>query len=160
MKLHDSVTHIHTINRFNTLESDFRAVHGDRYSYDKVVYVNSRTKVIITCPKHGDFTQIPSSHLNGKGCNSCTLEKTKYSTYVNRPTKLYFVKVTNLDNQTYFKIGVTLSRVELRYYKEISKGYKIVTLIEYEFKNGFIAYLLEQKLIRENKHLRPKLREP
>ena len=27
-----------------------KAVHGDKYIYDKSVYVNSKKKVIITCP--------------------------------------------------------------------------------------------------------------
>ena len=31
-------------------------VHGDRYDYSKTKYVNHRTKVIITCKEHGDFT--------------------------------------------------------------------------------------------------------
>ena len=30
-----------------------KAVHGDRYGYEKVVYINSGTKVIITCPEPG-----------------------------------------------------------------------------------------------------------
>lgn len=48
-----------------------RKVHGDKYGYDKVVYVNSRTEVIITCPIHGDFPQIPRNHTLGKGCKEC-----------------------------------------------------------------------------------------
>lgn len=32
-----------------------KKVHGDKYSYDKINYINARTKIIITCPKHGDF---------------------------------------------------------------------------------------------------------
>ena len=35
-----------------------RQVHGDKYDYSKTVYVNKRSKVIITCPIHGDFEQI------------------------------------------------------------------------------------------------------
>lgn len=48
-----------------------RAVHGDLYGYDRVVYVRSRDKVAITCKKHGDFEQIPNAHLSGRGCPSC-----------------------------------------------------------------------------------------
>lgn len=43
-----------------------------RYDYSKTVYVNSYTKVIITCRVHGDFKQTPANHLNGHGCPSCT----------------------------------------------------------------------------------------
>lgn len=49
----------------------FILVHDNRYSYDKVVYNGSGKKVIITCPKHGDFGQTPSSHLRGSGCPKC-----------------------------------------------------------------------------------------
>jgi hypothetical protein len=47
-------------------------VHQGRYSYDKVEYVDARTHVTITCPDHGDFNQIPYSHIGQKaGCPSC-----------------------------------------------------------------------------------------
>lgn len=50
-----------------------RAVHGDRFDYSKVDYINTNTKVIITCPIHGDFEQTPGSHLYQKaGCRKCS----------------------------------------------------------------------------------------
>ena len=45
--------------------------HGDLYSYEKVNYKSSVTKVIITCRTHGDFEQEASSHLVGHGCKKC-----------------------------------------------------------------------------------------
>jgi hypothetical protein len=33
------------------------------------------TKLIITCPIHGDFLQRPSSHMKGFGCSSCVESK-------------------------------------------------------------------------------------
>lgn len=48
-----------------------RMVHGDRYDYSKMVYVNATTKVCIICPIHGEFWQIPNSHLSGCGCPRC-----------------------------------------------------------------------------------------
>ena len=48
-----------------------RKVHGDKYDYSKVEYINSDTKIIITCHIHGDFEQVPYSHLQGKGCKYC-----------------------------------------------------------------------------------------
>lgn len=55
-----------------------KQVHGDKYIYDKVEYVNSSTKVCIICPKHGEFWQAPPHHLNGIGCPQCggTAKKT------------------------------------------------------------------------------------
>ena len=52
-----------------------KAVHGDKYDYSKVEYVNNKTKVCIICPKHGEFTQVPHNHLLGQGCSDCAREK-------------------------------------------------------------------------------------
>lgn len=49
-------------------------VHHFFFVYDKVNYINKNTKVIITCPIHGDFEQLPSSHLRGAGCPCCYTE--------------------------------------------------------------------------------------
>lgn len=54
--------------------ADARKVHGDKYDYSKVEYVNSQTPVTIICPKHGEFKQRPSDHLSGKGCKQCATE--------------------------------------------------------------------------------------
>lgn len=47
------------------------AIHGDKYNYSKVNYINQNTKVEIICSKHGSFQQIPSVHLRGSGCPVC-----------------------------------------------------------------------------------------
>ena len=52
-----------------------RKVHGDKYDYSKVEYVNNRTKVCIICPTHGEFYQEPISHMNGFGCAKCNNRK-------------------------------------------------------------------------------------
>lgn len=50
-------------------------IHGDKYDYSRVNYINNHTKVEIICPKHGSFWQTPNDHLDGKGCNKCNLSK-------------------------------------------------------------------------------------
>ena len=55
-----------------------RKVHGDKYDYSKVEYINSRTKVCIICPEHGEFWQEANSHLKGCGCLKCSKEKKNY----------------------------------------------------------------------------------
>jgi hypothetical protein len=49
-------------------------IYGDRYDYSKVVYKDSKTKVVIICPKHGKFEQIPRTHLGYGGCLKCGVE--------------------------------------------------------------------------------------
>ena len=47
-------------------------VHGDKYDYSKVEYINNKTKVCIICPEHGEFWQKPESHIIKKrGCPYC-----------------------------------------------------------------------------------------
>ena len=49
-----------------------RLVHGDKYDYSCTMYTNTRTKVLIKCPKHGYFHQVANHHLNGNGCPVCS----------------------------------------------------------------------------------------
>ena len=46
-------------------------VHGDRYDYSHVNYVNSRLKVEIVCAEHGSFWTTPAVHIKGSGCPKC-----------------------------------------------------------------------------------------
>lgn len=49
-----------------------REIHGNKYDYSLVDYVNSQTKVKIICPIHGEFWQRPALHCSRKdGCPSC-----------------------------------------------------------------------------------------
>lgn len=56
--------------------SDFevraRNIHGLRYGYGSVEYVNNHTNITIECKEHGDFEQTPNNHIAGKGCSKCT----------------------------------------------------------------------------------------
>lgn len=53
-------------------------VHGDKYDYNLVDYINSQTKVNIICPKHGEFKQLPYDHISGHGCVKCTSSVSSY----------------------------------------------------------------------------------
>ena len=49
-----------------------KLIHGDKYDYSKVNYVNVKTKIIVICPIHGEFETTPDNHINGKtGCPKC-----------------------------------------------------------------------------------------
>lgn len=62
----------------------FRKTHSDKYDYSKMVYVNSRTKVCIICPQHGEKMVFPLDHIKGRGCNECGYEKVS-SVLKNKP---------------------------------------------------------------------------
>ena len=46
--------------------------HLNKYSYDKSIYVGCKIPLIITCPIHGDFQQLPANHLIESGCSYCS----------------------------------------------------------------------------------------
>lgn len=47
-------------------------LHNRYYLYDNIKEIkNTKEKVEIVCPKHGEFWQTPHSHLQGKGCPKC-----------------------------------------------------------------------------------------
>lgn len=48
-----------------------RAFHGDKFTYEKVEYVTSRTPVVVTCRIHGDFTVSPHNLIRKKSCPGC-----------------------------------------------------------------------------------------
>ena len=54
-----------------------RLIHSDKYNYNKSIFINNRTRIIINCPEHGDFLQFPSNHLKGSGCKFCASDKRK-----------------------------------------------------------------------------------
>ena len=56
----------------NKLISKFILIHGNKYDYSKIKdSINCKLKVNIICKKHGEFTQTPDSHVQGKGCPFC-----------------------------------------------------------------------------------------
>lgn len=50
-------------------------IHGDKYDYSLVNYINNNTKVKIICKKHGIFEQKPNNHLSNNGCPVCKESK-------------------------------------------------------------------------------------
>lgn len=55
-----------------------REVHGNKYDYSKVEYMNTRTKVCIICPIHGEFWKTPNEHIYQKqGCPRCGINRRK-----------------------------------------------------------------------------------
>ena len=54
-----------------------RKVHGDKYDYSMVNYVDTKTKVYIIDKENGGFWQTPNSHLAGHGCKKSIENKEK-----------------------------------------------------------------------------------
>jgi hypothetical protein len=97
-----------------------RQIHGDKYDYSLVEYINNHTKVKIICHEHGVFEQIPKDHLNGRNCRKCGFVQTFNKCIKNRKiTQEDFIeRANNIHNNKY-----DYSLVE---YKDIYTKVKII----------------------------------
>lgn len=56
-------------------------IHGDKYDYSKVNYVNAYSKIVIICKEHGEFLQTPHNYITNKsGCPKCCKNHNRYTT--------------------------------------------------------------------------------
>lgn len=79
-----------------------KIVHGDRYDYSSVEYINGYTKVKIGCSKHGVFEQIPYSHMNTSGCPHCQTSKGEERiASILRKNTINFVREYKIPNSEY-----------------------------------------------------------
>lgn len=98
--------------------------HSNKYDYSKTVYLDIKTKIIVTCVNHGDFNVTPDKHINE--CNSCPeCAKENRSSYSrsafiqlcnsrSRTPCLYILRCFN-DNESFYKIGITSTTIKRRY---------------------------------------------
>ena len=87
-----------------------KKIHGNKYSYSKVKYINNHTPVCIVCPIHGEFWQTPNAHLSGNGCSRCS-KKNKHTTceFIELAKKIHgnkydYSKVEYINNSTKVRI--------------------------------------------------------
>lgn len=128
-----------SVNRRQTLDDFVRksvVVHGDKFDYSQVSYVNGRIKVKITCPEHGVFECSPNNHQRGKGCPYCK----KSGFRRNLAGYLYVLSDGNIT-----KIGITNRSAETRT-KEIirSSGLNFTKRFSIYFEDGSKAQAIEE----------------
>lgn len=65
-------------------------VHKGKYDYSKSEYINSKSKVLVICPEHGEFWTVAHDHKSGHGCMKCKnqlqgeLSSMPYSEFLSR----------------------------------------------------------------------------
>ena len=140
--------------------------HDGFYLYNKSKYFNSRTKLIITCPIHGDFEQQAGGHLEGYGCRKCgNLKHGDYrpwyiKTYFDRfpekksiPATLYLLYCAEED---FYKVGITVKeKVEERVKYMAHYDFEVVDIVTDTMYNVAIA---EQDILKKCKRYKPSKR--
>lgn len=122
----------------------FSKVHGDKYDYSKVKYINLETHINIICKTHGLFTQTPNNHMRGTACPSCAA----YGFNPNKPAILYYLSINN--GQAY-KIGITNRTVRERFGSDMQY---ITILKEQYYEMGQDAYDEEQRILKQFKEFK------
>ena len=84
---------------------DAKQIHGDKYDYSKVDYINCNTKILITCEFHEDFLQTPDSHLSGNGCKKCGVKLSQSSRTKTTEQFLIDAKQIHGDKYDYSKVN-------------------------------------------------------
>ena len=112
------------------------AAHGNFYDYSLVEYQTARKAVTIICPKHGEFQQVAFTHTKS-GCRKCADEELKgrytetyfrrYPSERNRQATLYYIKISAM-NELFYKVGITVTKVENRFANLRGLGAKIHVL--------------------------------
>lgn len=69
-----------------------KLIHGDKFIYDKVEYINSSTKVILQCKNGHEFLQLPSSHLQKQGCPKCVGKNKTTEEFIEQANKIHNYK--------------------------------------------------------------------
>ena len=90
-----------------------KKVHGDKYDYSKVEYVNNKTKVCIVCPEHGEFWQTPDSHLRGRGCRQCSIKSMKDKQRLSTKDFIEKAKEIHGDKYDYSKVEYVNSQTKV-----------------------------------------------
>ena len=138
-----------------------KKVHGDKYDYSKVEYINNHTDVCVICPIHGEFKQNPILHLSGCGCKYCSHRSYELTTeeFIERAKKVHgdkydYSKVKYINNKTKVRIICPIhGEFEQNPYHHLkgsgcpycnnglTKQYKFNLLQEFENEYDFKAFL-------------------
>ena len=94
-----------TSNTTKSFIEKARKIHGDKYDYSKVEYVNAYTKICIICPEHGEFYQTPHDHLKGASCPKCGNIKRKEGRFLSTDKFIEKARKIHGDKYDYSKVN-------------------------------------------------------
>ena len=100
-------------NSSKTFEEKSKKIHGNKYDYSKVHYVNALSKVELVCPTHGSFFMRPNDHLNGYGCPKCGFERVSNIKKDDTEKWIKKAKIKHGDKYDYSKVEYIDSKTKI-----------------------------------------------
>ena len=108
-------------------------VHGKyRYDYSLVVHTTWGSKIKIKCNScNGVFEQVAAQHKTGRGCPDCaSASGYRRDAYVKNAnlrhhgrSSLYVIECFDGDEESFFKIGITVHDIKVRFRKGVAMPY-------------------------------------
>jgi hypothetical protein len=84
-------------------------VHSGKFSYNKVVYKNKLSKIIVTCPNHGDYEVLATVHMLGRNPRCCA-NQLKKGVRTRKDTPEYIArKQAKNNNQMFFNGSICIN---------------------------------------------------
>lgn len=166
---------LNNTDSYDTVMEQLKIIYNNYYTYPEINrknYINKKSKIIINCPKHGEFVKITQKHLSGQGCFKCRIEELvqqgllpggycedvflKNKILQETPAYLYYIKINN--GQLY-KIGISKNHPSIRINSLKSKARKfkencVFELIAYKQYPLYKAFKIEQIILEEYKQNR------
>ncbi len=130
-----------------------REIHGNKYDYSLVEYINNFTRVKIICPEHGVFEQTPNNHCCLNACPQCS--QAGFNPL--EPGTLY-VLTDDKQCPTLLKVGVTNDLKQRLRQLQRRTPHPVVKLVSYPFPHGADAYKLEQEVHKVFRELNARLK--
>jgi len=108
---------IRSNNNRKTLEEfieNARSVHGDKYDYSKVDYIDTATNVTIICKIHGEFEQAPNNHfIQKQGCPICGVITSSNKTRKSTEKYIKDAKLVHGDRYDYSEVNYKSSHTKI-----------------------------------------------
>lgn len=96
---HDKIYNL-CVKSINKFIEEANIIHYNKYDYSKFKYVNNKTKGIIICPIHGEFSMTPNNHISQKqGCPKCANE---HRNDWNRKNTKQFIEEANTVHNNFY----------------------------------------------------------
>lgn len=118
-------------------------VHGDKFVLDKTIYINTRTKLLVTCRTHGDFEIKPDNFLAGQGCAACARDKHKLSILTEE--RINKLKQLHVNRYFYEDLNVIDGKINITCPKH---GIFTQSIHQHEYGHGCTNCALENRKIK------------
>lgn len=140
-----------------------KSVHGDKFDYSLVKYINQETSIEVLCPTHGVFKVTPKKHNrqgSRGGCPRCPQTGGvgwRRSSFIDRAAgrcvTLYMIRCYN-DTEQFYKVGITLRQLSERFEtkKSMPYEYEILYLVGGEAETIWDLEKFYHRKFKSNKY--------